>query len=555
MAIADFTGRTAELHSLLERLSGAGMAVTVVSGMLGVGKTTPEVCHTIWMTTTALIYLRLSDFRDEDADAFDAREARLRAEAARLGWHVGRVVVENDWMPGNGNGRARPASAFKRRKIRTPSGRTELRTIRPGFRSMLDDLMAGRASAVLAEDLDRACRDPRDLEDFIDVMRERRADARSLSGSLTFTRGGTDSEITMARVMVTMANKSSLDTSRRVASGRQARAADGSYGGGRRPFGYRPDPESVKHRRTLLVIPEEAAEITRAAEAVLASAGTVATDGPLKSLARSLRERAVPTVTGTAWSALTLRDILLKPTVAGLAPHTDPDTGQVTLNKALWQPILERDTWEAVRAVLTDPARRTTTSNAPKWLGTGIYRCGICDDGTSVHVTGGRDHSPAYVCKKRSHLRRQAEMTDAWVAMHIIERLSRDDAADLLAPPARPGVDAHALRAEARNLTEIGKRQARMHALGDMPDDEYMEGSRARKARLARIRADLAAATAPDPLAEFRGQPGAEKVWDSLPLPRKRAVLKLVASVTLLPAARRGKGFDPESVRIGPVRP
>jgi NB-ARC domain len=39
MAVADFTGRTVELDSLLERLSGAGMAVTVVSGMLGVGKT------------------------------------------------------------------------------------------------------------------------------------------------------------------------------------------------------------------------------------------------------------------------------------------------------------------------------------------------------------------------------------------------------------------------------------------------------------------------------------------------------------------------------------
>jgi DNA-binding SARP family transcriptional activator len=39
MAVADFTGRTVELDSLLERLSGAGLAVTVVSGMLGAGKT------------------------------------------------------------------------------------------------------------------------------------------------------------------------------------------------------------------------------------------------------------------------------------------------------------------------------------------------------------------------------------------------------------------------------------------------------------------------------------------------------------------------------------
>jgi site-specific DNA recombinase len=107
---------------------------------------------------TAHLYLRLSDFRG-GADGFDAREAKLRAKADQLGWTVGRVVIENDLTPTR-NGRARPASAFKRRKIVTPSGRTELRVIRPGFRSVLDDLMAGRCGAVLAEDLDRACRDP-----------------------------------------------------------------------------------------------------------------------------------------------------------------------------------------------------------------------------------------------------------------------------------------------------------------------------------------------------------------------------------------------------------
>ena len=43
MAVADFTGRTAELTYLLGRLSGQGMAVTVVTGMLGTGKTTLAV--------------------------------------------------------------------------------------------------------------------------------------------------------------------------------------------------------------------------------------------------------------------------------------------------------------------------------------------------------------------------------------------------------------------------------------------------------------------------------------------------------------------------------
>jgi len=88
---------------------------------------------------------------------------------------VSRVVIENDLAA---TGRGRPASAFKRKRIITPSGRLELRTVRPGFRSVLDDLMSGRVQAVLAEDLDRAARDPRDLEDLLDACAERGASAR-----------------------------------------------------------------------------------------------------------------------------------------------------------------------------------------------------------------------------------------------------------------------------------------------------------------------------------------------------------------------------------------
>jgi hypothetical protein len=139
------------------------------------------------------------------------------------------------------------------------------------------------------------------------------------------------------------------------------------------------------------------------------------------------------------------------------------------------------------------------------------------------------------------------------VAAHVIARLERPDAAELLAPPARPGVDAHALRAEQDRLTRIGKRQARMHALGDMSDDEYREGSRARKARLDEINAQLSATTEPDPLAEFRGQPDARAVWESLPLPRKREVTRLLCQVTFRRATRRGRQFDPESVEVLPA--
>ena len=110
---------------------------------------------------TCVAYLRLSDLRVEDN--FDKRKAKLKAFATALGWTVFRVIVENDVMPPGRNGKVRTASAFKRRRIKTPSGKVELRVVRPGFREVLDEITTGRVNGLIAEDLDRIVRDPRDL--------------------------------------------------------------------------------------------------------------------------------------------------------------------------------------------------------------------------------------------------------------------------------------------------------------------------------------------------------------------------------------------------------
>jgi len=505
-----------------------------------------DAWHTRTMTDCD-VYLRLSDFRD-DSDSFDGRERKLRAEAARLGWAVSRVVIENDLAA---TGRGRPASAFKRKRIITPSGRLELRTVRPGFRSVLDDLMSGRVQAVLAEDLDRAARDPRDLEDLLDACAERGASARSLSGSLMLTDGGTDSEITTARIMVTVANKSSRDTARRVAASRERLAqagtsGKGQYPGGRRPFGYRADPDAAKYARTLLIVEAEAAELERAARAVLAGVS-------LRALARDLRERDVPTVTGVRWTPDTLRGCLLKPAVAGLAAHTatvkangDEPRKITTLHPASWPAILDRELWQAVTDKLTDPGRTTTPGNEPRWLCSGIARC-HCGELAYVRASGGR---PSYVCRgPAQHLRRSAPHTDAYAGMWVCEFLGRQDNRDLLRPEPRPGIDAPALRLEARQLAE--RRKA---LLRDLDDEDMPEMLKEVKRRMARITAQLAETITPDPLAEFRGAPDARTVWETLPLARQRAILRLIAAVTLLPATRRGRGFDPDSVRVEPVQ-
>jgi len=92
----------------------------------------------------AVIYLRMSDFRDEDRTTFAAREEQLRAFAAGLGVPAGRVrvAIEND----AGNGGYRPASAYKRPvRVTTATGLVTMRTRRPVFARVLLDLQTGKA--------------------------------------------------------------------------------------------------------------------------------------------------------------------------------------------------------------------------------------------------------------------------------------------------------------------------------------------------------------------------------------------------------------------------
>jgi site-specific DNA recombinase len=489
--------------------------------------------------TDADLYLRLSDGRVEEA--FDGREKKLRAEADRLGWTVRDVIFENDINP---DGTMKPASAYKRRRITTPSGKTELRVMRDGFRRVLDHIaVLGRS--LLTEDLDRTVRDPRDLEDLIDACAAKQASARSLTGSLTLTHGGTDSEITMARGMVSYANLASRATGRRVA-GKREELAGQSYQGGRRPFGFDVAPGTVKYHRNLVLNEDEAVIIERAADDVLEK------DISLKFTAADWRAKGLKTVTGLEWTAERVKETLLKPAVAGLAVATIRTTdadGKVIKTKELrpapWPAIITRERWEALKVKLNDPARKVSTGNAPKHLLSGIAFCGICGDGTSVHAAGANGGS--YECDQRRHMRRVAAPVEAEVTRWIIHGLT--SMPDLLRPPARKGTDAGRLREERGKLADRKKRMAVMYAAGDVDEGDWLAANREIKARIAQIDAELAVTDAPDPLAEFRQRP-AETVWAGLSIARKREIVRRLVIVTFKPSRRSGPLFDPESVDI-----
>jgi site-specific DNA recombinase len=493
---------------------------------------------------TCDLYLRLSDLRVEDD--FDKRKAKLEAFASTLGWTVFRVIVENDLIPSR-DGKVKMASAFKRRRIKTPSGRVELRVVRPGFREVLDDITTGRVNGLLAEDLDRIVRDPRDLEDLLDACAMTGASARSLSGSLTLTSGGTEAEKSMARVLVAMANKASADTARRVAAGRERHWGE-SYPGGVRPFGYIAATDTAAHHRTLLIVPDEAAVIRRAAADILDRGLS------LKAVLRWLRDDSVATVRGGQWNGRLLKQVITKPAVAGLAAYR----GQ--LKPAPWPAILERDVWERLceRLAANEAPGGASTSNEPRYLLTGIARCGVCGDGTTVKSNGSGTLRPrpeagrvtgqqGYQCSKAAHLHRNMVRVDAIVEAAVIGYL--DYAKQALKPPTRKGIDVSKLRAEAARLRERKTAQMRMHAYGELTDDELTAGLRAIRDRLSVVDAQIHASSEADPIPEFRDRP-AEVAWKSLELPRKRAVIRLLMDVTLMPPAKRGRVFDRDSVKV-----
>jgi site-specific DNA recombinase len=300
---------------------------------------------------------------------------------------AGQLGVEiSEWYPEN------DVSAFKKRQIRLPNGRSVWRVIRPEFRRMLRDYEDGRIDGIMYYDLDRMARNPRDLEDQIDLAEYYRRPVETVTGNMDLL---TSNGRAMARVLVAMANKSSEDTSRRVARARLQMAQEGNGNrskGSRRRFGFQEDGITLNDG--------EAQLIREAAKKFMAGASW-------RGLVTYFNASGMRPVHTNAWSIPPIRQILLSPSIAGIAVYNgvlreENKTGRpknlysdpegIALKDAAgryimgnWKPILTVDEWKAL--VAESEGRKTGQSFSAKgtrtYLLTGLLRCGcVRDDGT-----------------------------------------------------------------------------------------------------------------------------------------------------------------------------
>jgi Recombinase len=241
--------------------------------------------------------------------------------------------------------------------------------------------------------------------------------------------------------------------------------------GGIRPFGFSRDRTRVVHA--------EAAIIREAAARVLAGES-------LGAIAGDLTARGVATVRGGPWSRTSIRQLLLRPRVAGLRQHRGAVVGP-----AAWPAILDGETYEGLRATLTGPRRRPPgLTNARKYLLSGIASCGVCRSPLKVHH-GGPSAPLAYACPRRGcgKVRRSLPHLDELVTGLVLDRLAGERSRQ--ADPVRANVLAG------------------------------LAGP------------DLAQAWAALPLSR-----------------RRAVICVLAEAVVVLPVVRRGRGFDPSRVEV-----
>lgn len=466
--------------------------------------------------TRAAIYRRISRDREGRELGVERQGDECAALAEQLGADVAEVLTDNDL-----------------------SASTRSRKPRPAYEQLLAGARGGSWDLIIAWSSSRLTRRPLELEGQIQLAEQygtRFAYVKSPSFDLNTAQG----RMIARQLAAVDAAEAEMTAERLTAQKRQAAAA-GQWRGGRRPYGYAADGVSVE--------PTEAAHVTFATRQVLVGAS-------LRSLAVALNHRGALTSTGRQWSATELRRVLLRARNAGLIEHD----GEI-LGEAVWEPIVTRAEWEAVCRVLRDPSRRVNGHNtARRWMGTGLYRCGACDDGTTVRcaaAASGRQHSaPYYTCSATKHLSRHARQTDKMLKAAVLGWVARPEVASQLA--ASRGVDLDALDRRERQINDQLDEAAEMFAARVWTRQRVERIAAPLNAELAEIQEQRVQAAAGHPADELIGADDLEAAWEALDVSRRQAIVDAVAVVTLLPA-RRGRPpgwcpgqpyFDPESIRI-----
>jgi site-specific DNA recombinase len=468
----------------------------------------------------AAIYVRIS----KDALALglgvERQEHLCRKFAEAHGWTVAKVYRDND------------VSAF--------SGAP-----RPAYSQLLHDLEHRIADGLLAVDVDRLTRDPRNLEDLIDLAADGNIPIKTQSGDLDLT---TSDGRLKARIMVTVARQESEKKSERIKRQKEYARAKGWWTSPP-PYGYRLGDSGDGGKR-LIPEPDEARVVREIARRLL--------DGEtlLSTALWASRE------TGKPWAPVQTTRVVTRPTAAGWQPHGDqlyrhPETGQPV--PVTDDPLLDEVTWHRIRAMFDGRRQTGVSGRSSEILLARLVFCDRCGTVMS-HVRDTRKRSGSrYYCRTKHHggggcvgNTASSVRVDGQVDDYIAARLDElsvgglpdlDEQPDLTEVNRLSGLLASQERERSRLLMS-GASPERIEAVSRTLDevDRALTDAR-RSVERERRTVDLSSL---DGLVS--------DVYRSMPVPdRRRVIGLLIDRVRICPAGGRTSVWDPGRVHIDPV--
>jgi DNA invertase Pin-like site-specific DNA recombinase len=156
-----------------------------------------------------LVWILLARESTDRSRQLDNQLTDLRSFVGGIGGRVDREVPEN------------AVSAFKRQQVRLPDGTHGYQVVRPEWEDILTSLRRGECNALAVSDIDRAMRDPRTLEDLIDVVEYYGVYVASRTGNIDLA---TDAGISAARSLVNQRNQAATRRAGRQEPWRQVAA-------------------------------------------------------------------------------------------------------------------------------------------------------------------------------------------------------------------------------------------------------------------------------------------------------------------------------------------
>jgi site-specific DNA recombinase len=356
----------------------------------------------------AAIYARISQDADGTALGVNRQQEDCQREAERRGWDVVQSYVDND------------VSATRSK-------------IRPEYQRMMSDVASGHINALVVWDIDRLTRTPRELEDVIDLADKHGLALANVGGEVDLS---TSDGRMMARIKGTLARREVEQMSKRLKRKFQEKAEKGEPHG-YSPYGYRRVPTMDGDGNTVgaamrdVIEPLEAAVIQEAVRRVLSGES-------LRAIITDFNAREIHGPKAPLWNSTILRQIVMRPSNAGLRQHQ----GKV-IGKSTTEAIIDETTLDRVTALLTDPSRKSNhVGPGYKYLLSGIAICGRCGGvmrrqiGRTVtsKTTGAtKRQPPSYCCSECFKVRRSQESVDELVTGVLVARLSKPDALDLFA--------------------------------------------------------------------------------------------------------------------------